>query len=61
MSSTEKFTVGDTVKLKSGGPIMTVRNYNRPNKLYTCQWFAGKKLEMGHFPEDSLELTEKAE
>ena len=22
---------------------------------YTCQWFAGKKLESGHFEEDSLQ------
>ncbi|WP_311772093.1 DUF2158 domain-containing protein [Pseudomonas fluvialis] len=23
----------------------------------TCQWFAGKKLENGRFPADSLELV----
>ena len=26
-------------------------------KGYYCQWFAGKKLELGPFPEDSLEVA----
>ncbi|MBY6206902.1 MULTISPECIES: YodC family protein [Halomonas] len=57
-----KFGVGDIVKLKSGGPEMTVRNLPREGGVvYTCQWFAGKKLEQGQFPEDSLEKVEKAE
>ena len=25
---------------------------------YYCQWFAGKKLEQGRFPPDSLELVQ---
>ena len=54
--------VGTIVKLKSGGPDMTVRQvqtdvYDRPTGSYTCQWFAGKKLESGGFPGDSLELV----
>lgn len=24
------------------------------NGLYSCQWFAGKKLDSGKFPEESL-------
>jgi len=50
--SSEEFKTGDTVKLKSGGPNMTVKGseYNR----IECQWFAGKKLEDGYFPPDSL-------
>jgi len=56
MASGGKFTVGDIVKLKSGGPDMTVRAVpENLTKLYTCQWFAGKKLEQGAFPGDSLE------
>lgn len=58
----KKFSVGDIVKLKSGGPDMTVQttpNTNNPN--YRCQWFAGKKLEAGLFPEDSLELAKGSE
>ena len=52
-----KFAVGEVVKLKSGGPEMTVRAV--PNSgygdNYNCQWFAGKKLEAGNFPEGSLD------
>lgn len=56
MPSKNGFAVGDIVKLKSGGPDMTVRTVPEPaSKYYDCQWFAGKKLESGRFPEDSLE------
>lgn len=56
-----KFEVGDIVKIKSGGPDMTVQALPRAtSRYYTCQWFAGKKLEQGHFPEDALEKVEKA-
>lgn len=62
MSDQVKFAVGNIVKLKSGGPEMTVQTVpEKTNMYYTCQWFAGKKLESGRFPADSLELmkTEK--
>lgn len=54
-----KFKTGDIVRLKSGGPEMTVKEFrDRPQlRDYTCQWFAGKKLESGHFEEDSLEFV----
>lgn len=52
-----KFAVGTIVKLKSGGPEMTVQRVPpKTDGYYTCQWFAGKKLEDGLFPADSLEL-----
>lgn len=55
-----KYKVGDKVKLKSGGPVMTVHQVSVTHPpIYRgnlrCQWFAGKKLEEGYFPEDSLE------
>lgn len=46
------FKTGDIVKLKSGGPEMTVTEVDPPN-IY-CSWFAGKKLEDGRFPRGSL-------
>jgi uncharacterized protein YodC (DUF2158 family) len=52
-SATGRFQVGDIVKLKSGGPEMTVKE--RVTSGYHCQWFAGKKLESGTFPEAGLE------
>jgi len=50
--SNQEFKTGETVRLISGGPIMTVKgsDYNESE----CQWFAGKKLESGYFPHDSL-------
>jgi uncharacterized protein YodC (DUF2158 family) len=57
------FEKGTIVKLKSGGPEMTVRGAvisDRSSKWlgsYDCQWFAGKKLESGRFPEESLEVA----
>lgn len=61
MSSKSKllFSVGEVVKLKSGGPDMTVRSVPQDaSHAYFCQWFAGKKLEQGTFPQDSLELAQ---
>lgn len=66
--SEAKYNVGDTVTLNSGGPVMTVQaarqHTGNTGELeftgsYTCQWFSGKKLESGIFPEESLkEVTE---
>jgi uncharacterized protein YodC (DUF2158 family) len=59
MATKSKFEVGETVKLKSGGPVMTVRfAASATSGGYTCQWFAGKKLEQGQFAEESLVKAE---
>jgi uncharacterized protein YodC (DUF2158 family) len=55
MANKAKFAVGDIVKLKSGGPEMTVNDVPTGSGSYLCQWFAGKKLESGRFPPDSLD------
>lgn len=60
MSSKAKYAAGDIVTLKSGGPDMTVKEVISPSQYgekllsYKCQWFAGKKLDSGIFPEVSL-------
>jgi len=57
-----KFRVGDTVKLKSGGPEMTIHSQPMVSDgAYSCQWFArsGSKLERGQFYEDELEGVSK--
>jgi uncharacterized protein YodC (DUF2158 family) len=60
MSKKNTFNVGDIVKLKSGGPEMTINAISTHYETdeftgtYTCQWFAGKKLDQGKFPEESL-------
>ena len=49
MTQTPAFKIGSIVKLKSGGPDMTVKQVlndyrtNQPDGNYKCQWFAGKK------------------
>ena len=58
--SKPKYKIGDKVKLNSGGPVMSVQSLstNRNDEFtgtYKCQWFAGKKLDNGLFPEESLE------
>ncbi|MBN6078619.1 YodC family protein [Aggregatibacter actinomycetemcomitans] len=59
-----KFEIGQIVRLKSGGPDMTIqsliKDFSTKEFLgeYKCQWFAGKKLENGVFPEQSLELVD---
>ncbi len=59
MSKAIKWKVGQIVKLNAGGPDMTIRsvlkNMNEEfTGHYDCQWFAGKKLDSGRFPEESL-------
>jgi uncharacterized protein YodC (DUF2158 family) len=65
MSKTNTFNIGDIVTLKSGGPDMTVRKvYTKEMSsdfggTYQCQWFAGKKLDSGSFPQESLVAVPK--
>lgn len=57
MTTTHEFVVGDTVQLKSGGPVMTVQKVPtnaKEESHYWCQWFAGKKLERGVFAPNTL-------
>jgi len=58
-----KFVFGSKVQLNAGGPVMSVYSVDRDfvtsgqyrfTGFYTCQWFAGKKLEEGRFREPSL-------
>jgi len=49
--------VGDVVKLKSGGPFMTVSIVN-PTEVY-CKWFDTENhLNEDSFPKDSLDSYE---
>lgn len=62
-----KFSVGNVVKLKSGGPDMTitiVMNKTDPTSAtqrsfkgsYICEWFLGNTDNKKEFPEDALEF-----
>lgn len=47
-----EFKIGDTVKLKSGGPLMTI-NAISDNEI-SCQWFLDKKLNEAKFVPEVL-------
>jgi uncharacterized protein YodC (DUF2158 family) len=50
------FNVGQVVKLKSGGPKMTVVVISDTRGgSYQTSWFAGSKNETAWFPEQALE------
>ena len=54
----DTFNVGDTVQLKSGGPIMTV-TYFGPDQFgasqtVQCMWFVGPDQRTGQFPPGAL-------
>ncbi|MCE0917975.1 YodC family protein [Pseudomonas sp. NMI760_13] len=57
MAKANGFKDGQIVKLKSGGPDMTVKAWSSLQEAYECQWFAGKKLERGFFTGESLEIS----
>ncbi len=46
--------IGDTVRLKSGGPQMTVNSIE--DNVIKCQWFDGNNLKEGVFHKDQLEV-----
>ena len=55
--SNQELKIGDVVKLKSGGSVMTVNSIEENGEI-NCQWFSGdklNKLEDGYFPPNSLE------
>lgn len=61
MTQKRRYKTGDIVKLKSGGPDMTVKGYDPLDKQLLCQWFAGSKLNAGYFDPDSVEPAGEAE
>ena len=57
-----KFEINDIVKLKSGGPPMTVNSvsFHTDKRIdYSCTWFPDSKNNMAHFPEATLEIYEE--
>lgn len=49
------FKGGDIVRLKSGGPTMTVDKVN--NSKVSCVWFKDDRLKTAIFRKDTLELV----
>lgn len=53
----ETFEQGDKVRLKKGGPVMTIQV--APDEMAYCVWFVGPKTHQGTFSQDSLELVRR--
>ena len=55
----QKLKIGDIVRLKSGGPLMTVSSF-KDDQVY-CRWFAGEydKVYIDYFLPDTLQLVVK--
>jgi uncharacterized protein YodC (DUF2158 family) len=60
------FKIGDSVRLKSGGPSMTVVQLppvdlpNLPGEL-GCTWFEGARLHRKSFPVEALEAASNSQ
>ncbi len=55
-----KFEVGDIVRLKSGGPEMTVtRTDNTMSDDIGAMWFDKSSLMKGWFPMDAIEVVQQ--
>jgi len=50
----QKFTIGNRVRLKSGGPLMTVVGSNQI--VVGCTWFSESKLHTEVFQHEWLNL-----
>ena len=52
---TTEIQVGDVVKLKSGGPAMTVTAIDKTSKKAFCEWFESAEQHQGTFVLAALE------
>ena len=53
----KKFQPGDVVRLKSGGPKMTVRGYDPiDGEEVTCEWMSNNAIQERSFHQSTLEL-----
>ena len=61
LNMNEKFKVGDTVRLKSGGPLMTITQltYAEPPN-FICRWFEGDKMKQDVFPPEGLLIVDSS-
>ena len=55
MTKPKDLSIGDIVRLKSGGPDMTVVGTG----VKVCEWFTGTTLCQVAFPSDILEIVDK--
>ncbi len=51
---------GDVVKLKSGGPDMTIMSLGHSGS-YCCIWFSGDRRNEGYFGAESIVKVEESD
>jgi uncharacterized protein YodC (DUF2158 family) len=56
---TETFNVGDTVRLRSGGPVMTINEKVQGGGLL-CVWFAGHDVRHHTFRPEALDAAARS-
>ena len=56
----DNFQEGDVVRLKSGGPGMTIKQIRDNGELF-CQWFDGNNVKDDYFNPSSLEKDEETD
>lgn len=54
----ESFKEGDVVRLKSGGPKMTVVDVDAARGVCACAWFAGNDVHRDDFRATALKLDD---
>ena len=54
----ENITYGDIVKLKSGGPKMTLSSFRASYNQVYCEWFDGGNHKKGTFVMEVLKYAE---
>jgi len=52
-----EFKIGDVVQLKSGGPLMTIENFDEDNKA-CCVWFIDNKQQYGLFEIKTIKVNQ---
>jgi uncharacterized protein YodC (DUF2158 family) len=55
------FKIGDTVRLKSGGPLMTVTAVAKDDtkaQMVWTSWFANNRVDKGRYPASSLDADD---
>lgn len=57
-SAAGSLKAGDTVRLRSGGPLMTA--LEERESVVRCAWFQGKENREGSFPAVALDREEPA-